>query len=342
MKIIKKNIKLLIGIIIGILISGSAVIAESIIEANHIKYSNSKTEKTNVQDAIDELYELSENLKNNNFASLILKNNKVINKEPTLTTSSNNTSDESGLYKSTNTNSGTTYYFRGNVENNYVNFAGFTWRIVRINEDGTIRIVMQDGINNNTTYAFNTNYNSYAYMYYTNSQVKTILENWYRANIESKADLVKNVASGNYYCEQAKVKLVSNAETGNANMTVYSSYTPNFKCAADGNNKGLVNASIGLLTYDEVVYAGGYWSKENSTYYLYNSNIWWWTMSPTGFLLGSSRVWDIYFNGSINRDHVATATNGKYNVSLRPVLILKSDTQISLGDGTKNNPYVLS
>lgn len=65
-------------------------------------------------------------------------------------------------------------------------------------------------------------------------------------------------------------------------------------------------------------------------------------MSPTGFVLGSSRVWDIYFNGSINRDHVATTTNGKYNVSLRPVLILKSDTQISLGDGTKNNPYVLS
>ena len=43
MKIIKKNIKLLIGVIIGILISGSAVIAETIIEANHIKYSNSKT-----------------------------------------------------------------------------------------------------------------------------------------------------------------------------------------------------------------------------------------------------------------------------------------------------------
>ena len=61
MKIIKKNIKLLIGI----LISGSDVIAETIIEANHIKYSNSKTEKTNVQDAIDESYELSEKIKYN-------------------------------------------------------------------------------------------------------------------------------------------------------------------------------------------------------------------------------------------------------------------------------------
>ncbi len=36
---------------------------------------------------------------------------------------------------------GTSYYFRGNVKNNYVKFAGFYWRIVRINGDGTIRIV---------------------------------------------------------------------------------------------------------------------------------------------------------------------------------------------------------
>ena len=338
MKIIKKNIKLLIGIIIGILISGSAVIAETIIEANHIKYSNSKTEKTNVQDAIDELYELSENLRHNNFASLILKNNKVINKKPTLTTSSNNTSDESGLYKSTNTNSGTTYYFRGNVENNYVNFAGFTWRIVRINEDGTIRIVMQDGINNDTKYTFNSNTNNYTYMYYTNSQIKSKLESWYQANIGSKADLAKNVASGNYYCEQAKTKADSSWTSGSANMIVYSSYTPNFKCTADGNNKGLVNASIGLLSYDEVVYAGGYHGKSNSNYYLYNSSIYWWTMSPCGFAdhYFAAGAWYGNTAGSISRDSVTLT------FSLRPVLILKSDTQISLGDGTKNNPYILS
>lgn len=36
---------------------------------------------------------------------------------------------------------GTSYYFRGDVTNNYVKFAGFYWRIVRINGDGTIRIV---------------------------------------------------------------------------------------------------------------------------------------------------------------------------------------------------------
>ena len=37
---------------------------------------------------------------------------------------------------------GTSYYFRGNVVDNYVSFANKTWRIVRINGDGSIRIIL--------------------------------------------------------------------------------------------------------------------------------------------------------------------------------------------------------
>jgi len=36
---------------------------------------------------------------------------------------------------------GTSYFFRGAVENNYVKFAGFFWRIIRINGDGSLRII---------------------------------------------------------------------------------------------------------------------------------------------------------------------------------------------------------
>ena len=68
---------------------------------------------------------------------------------------------------------------------------------------------MQDGINSNANIAFNSNYNNYTYMYYTNSQAKTTLESWYQTNIGSKKDLASSVASGAYYCEQAKVKLNS-------------------------------------------------------------------------------------------------------------------------------------
>ena len=275
-------------------------------------------------------------IKSTSLYNKILSENTLIEKEPTLTTSSNNSSDESGLYSSTNTNSGeATYYFRGNVENNYVSFVGFTWRIVRINEDKTIRIIMQDGINNNASIVFNSNYNNYTYMYYTNSQVKTQLESWYHTNIGSKKDLAKNVASGAYYCEQAKAKRDSSWTSGNANMTLYSSYTPDFKCSSDGNNKGVVSANVGLLTYDEVAYAGGYFNQANNNYYLYNSAIYWWTMSPTGCAYGRSSVWTVYTTGYI---HSSISDDAR---TVRPVINIKSDTQV-IGNGTKENPYVVA
>ena len=263
--------------------------------------------------------------------------NKIITAEPTLTTSSNNTSDESGLYKSTATNTGEpTYYFRGNVENNYVSFAGFTWRIVRINEDGTIRIIMQDGINNKATYAFNSKYSNYTYMYYSNSNVKTVLENWYQKNIVSQEDLDNKVASGAYYCEQAKVSYPSSSQAGNTLLTSYLNYNPNYKCINDSNGKGIVNSKIGLLTYDEILFAGGYAAKNNNSYYLYN-NTNYFTMSPAGLSSSDSnyRVWHVNSLGYLGNPYAA------HSDSVRPLINLKSDIQISDGDGTINSPFVV-
>ena len=268
------------------------------------------------------------------LANKILSSNTLITDTPTLTTSSNNTSDKSGLYKSTATNSGDpTYYFRGNVENNYASFAGQTWRIVRINEDGTIRMIMQDGINNNSEYVFNSNYDNYTYMYYTNSEAKTQLESWYQKNIGSKSDLAKNVASGAYYCEQAKAKFSDSYTSGSATMTTYNKYTPDFKCTTDGNGKGVVNARVGLLTYDEVVYAGGYYNQNNSNYYLNNSSITWWAISPAGFSGLGSTTWFVV--GYIINGYVTDT-----NHSLRAVLSLNADTLVT-GTGTSSDPFVI-
>lgn len=50
---------------------------------------------------------------------------------------------EDGLLKGKD-DDGTTYYFKGNVEDNYVRFANLTWRIIRINGDGTVRLILDD------------------------------------------------------------------------------------------------------------------------------------------------------------------------------------------------------
>ncbi|MBD9105918.1 cadherin-like beta sandwich domain-containing protein, partial [bacterium] len=288
------------------------------------------------EDGSEKIYNV--NVTRKAVASLLkneIMKNTVITANPTLTTSSNNTSDASGLYKSTATNTGeATYYFRGNVENNYVSFAGQIWRIVRINEDGTIRLITQNIINS-TSYKFNSIINNSTYMYYSNSQAKTQLESWYQTNIGSKSDLAQNVASGAYYCEQAKVKEVSEILSGNATMTVYNKYTPDFKCTTDGNGKGIVNASVGLLSYDEVVYAGGYPNQENNNYYLYNQNFWW-TMSPNGFIstFSYSSVWVLTNKGKAHYSCV------DMNNGFRVVLVLKSDT-MTTGTGTNSDPFVV-
>ena len=71
---------------------------------------------------------------------------------------------------------GTSYYFRGAVENNYVKFANFYWRIIRINGDGSIRMIYAgtkayaNGVTNQVssigTTAYNLNYQDNGYVGY--------------------------------------------------------------------------------------------------------------------------------------------------------------------------------
>ena len=57
----------------------------------------------------------------------------------------NDTNDTAeSVLASTTDDFGETYYFRGVVENNYVNFAGMCWRIVRIQGDSNIKLVLED------------------------------------------------------------------------------------------------------------------------------------------------------------------------------------------------------
>ena len=292
------------------------------------------------EDGSEKIYNVNVTRKNPiESISIFKKEYEVITTEPTLTTTSDASGDESGLYKSTDTNTGDpTYYFRGNVTNNYVKFAGQTWRIVRINEDGTIRIIMQKAANGKN-YQFNSNPNNQSYMYYDNSDAKRVLESWYNTNIDSNDELSSKVVNGYYYCQQAKVKYNSNFKSGNANMALYNSYTPNFKCNTDGNGKGLVNANIGLITYDEVVHAGGYLKQVNEKYYLYNFITW--TMSPSGINNSLSQAYTVNSDGYIKGRLLSfDAYYNSNSAGFYPVINLKSDTQVS-GTGTSSDPFVV-
>ena len=168
------------------------------------------------------------------FAETILANNKV--KAPiTKPGAAISTADEA-LLASTEDDNGTSYYFRGAVKNNYVEFANKCWRIVRVSGDGSVKLILHndnptgaanpcDAANNSasaafarytgTTYksAFNANYNDNAYVGFkygtvgsstyeathantNNSTILTNLETWYTNNLKT----YESVIDDNVWC----------------------------------------------------------------------------------------------------------------------------------------------
>ena len=266
---------------------------------------------------------------------------------------------------------GTSYYFRGAVENNYVKFAGYYWRIIRINGDGTIRMIY-DGTSAHAngesstdrqvgTAKFNNSYsdNTYVgYMYGTkgsstyedthkntnNSTIKTANDNWYKTNIFDK-NYSQYVADA-IYCNDRSLSSGTGIGTTHTYYMAYNrlntSKTPSLKCT-QANDKFTTSISlgngdstypVGLITADEVAYAGGKYSTSNSSYYLYSGN-WYWTISPNDFNSGGSRVWYVSFTGYLSADYVHNS------MGLRPVISLKSDTTFS-GNGSMSQPFEIA
>ena len=276
-----------------------------------------------------------------------------------------NCEETNGIYEE-KTSKGTTYYFRGTVDNNWVKFAGFYWRIIRINEDGTLRIIYQGTSNTATgsstqtqTSAFNSTRTDNMYVGYmyqsnqvhglaSNSTIKGVLDEWYQDNLSSYTDKI----DGNVgFCNDRRPSGtgLGTIETDYAAYNrLASSKQPTFECKdEDGEESDLYTTSgssqgnkaltypIGLITADEVVYAGGVWGTNNTSYYLYTGQAYW-TMSPYRFYNGWARVF------RVDSDGIPGGWGVNYTIGVRPVINLRNDVTISGGDGTASNPYVVA
>lgn len=166
--------------------------------------------------------------------------------------------------------------------------------------------------------------------YYSNSTAKNVIEEWYRSNIGNNRDYTNKIANGNYFCQSPRY----------INYTYQYQYIPDFTC----NNDYTIKYFIGLITADEVIFAGNgnklanstYFSSlgytPNNNYYLYNGeekNFW--TITPTDDN-------NIYGTNTLNIINSSSATEEKL---LRPVIILRADVKYAGGNGTKDNPYKL-
>ena len=316
------------------------------------------------------------------FKDIILAKNEV--KTPLTTPGAAVSTESEALLASTEDDYGTSYYFRGAVTNNYVEFANKCWRIVRVAGDNTVKLVLHNNNSSNVNnpcaasnndfgvafigdYAFNTNYNDNAYvgfMYGTSgstnyanthantnkSTILTNLEAWYTSNLASYANKIsdtiwcndKNISSSsynpfNYTMDSTKLGYGTNATYYAAMERLVSSSRVaggtglSLKC----NGKlSKISSKIGLLTIDEVAFAGGIYDTSSSYSYLNeNTSGSWWTMSPAFYKEGSA-VWHV------NSDGYLGYGVSDLELSVRPSISLISAIEV-IGKGISDNPYII-
>ena len=272
-----------------------------------------------------------------------------------------------GIYETTD-NLGTSYYYRGDVENNYVQFAGYYWRIIRINGDGSVRIIY-DGTSAHAngdsstdrqigTSAYNNINDIYTtsvgvgYMYQTNAQrpssqnsgtastIKGVLDSWYTTNITNKG-LDSKVVNTPGFCND---RAMSEEWESYPDYDIYyepyirvnTIHQPTLECS---NTLDLYTTKVGLITADEASMAGGVWKAPNDSYYLYIGQSYW-TISPCNYYVATfgrnATVFGIYENGMLEHMDVVLGT-----FTVRPVINLSSDVTLT-GTGTMSDPYVVS
>ena len=320
----------------------------------------------------------------------ILANNEV--KAPITPPGTAVSTADEALLASAEDDYGTSYYFRGAVTNNYVEFANKCWRIVRVGGDGSVKLILHndntvgaanpcDAANNSTSAAFarysgttytskfNEKYNDNAYVGFkygtvgsstyeathanTNkSTILTNLETWYTNNLKDYADTIADTVWCNDKTNVTDTTFDPWSITPNGlgyakNATHYGA-TQRLVSADDSTGgTGLslkcngelskITSKVGLITADELAFAGYVFGLKNTTTYLQENatDTWWWSLSPFYFYDGDACVWDVYDGGVLGDSFVSRADG------VRPSISLKSTTNVT-GNGTSDTPYIIS
>ena len=260
------------------------------------------------------------------------------------------------------------------------------WKIVRINEDGSIRLIYQgneptigrgeatigesafneeSGDNAHVGYMYgkvgSTTYEE-THQNINDSTIKKKLDNWYSKNLTGYSNYIAD--SG--FCNDRSITAAGGGtKLGyGTNYTNYKawermySYKPQFACPQKNdlftvnNGKGnqVLTYPVGLLTIDEAAYAGGvgwptYGETQNNPDFYLNNGTWYWTMTPNDYADYSSyEPYERFTAGHwfVHGDGYLYGNWAWYDSGdVRPVINLKSNVEITEGNGTVTTPYIV-
>ena len=325
---------------------------------------------------------------NNRINFKMLKNDikkKYISSEE-ITTSLIGSKIDTALMSYTDDDMGTTYYYNGQVDNNYIIFGKYTkdmyinnntlydecpsgetctkiaskgddmlWRIIRINGDGSIRLIY-NGTIGNSKYNSSDNdpiYVGYKYTQYNNhglgnnSTIKSYLDNWYKNNLS--APKYEQYIVGSIFCtnrnafsDSDKTNPLYDYETSTQYFQNYNNTVSNLECSnskdrfyinSSFNSNGILDNPIGLLSYEEAFLMGLNTSSDSTSNYLTNE-LNFWTLTPSHYNGGAYNFY-VNKNGKIENKKVSDP------LAIRPVISISANTPV-IGDGSRDNPYTFS
>lgn len=309
--------KYLIGFTISLFIVGIAgAYAAVTFPSNAVSYdnSNSKLKSNNVKSAIDELYN---ECKNNASENPQITNPSDL-KDNLVTIGD-------GLYKDEYENR---YFYKGVNPDNYVNFNNELWRILSIEEDGSMKIIKQDNIgkmawdsSNSNNWARPATLNTYLNETYYNSLNSTAKDQiasheFSIGKIDDNNDLKAQINDENAVKWNGEIALPTASEYLRTNSNINQCKTHSL----NNNNTFRCNLSNWLL-------------KDNGSNYRS-----FWTLSSDKVV--SSYIFIVTDDGSLMTHSYGNAS--RTDKTVHPTLYLKSNIKITGGLGTEENPYQLS
>ena len=193
-------------------------------------------------------------------------------------------------------------------------------------------------------YSFGTNSREDALSNVNNSSIKSYVDNWYKNNLNNYTDKISEKA---YFCNDRRIT------SGDGYGMSITNYQPldrvkngkiDLNCpqiqdkftVSNETGNGDLTYPIGLITSDEAMMAGGIYGSANILYYLY-SGYNYWTMSAH-----TLNTWFYTRNQVITETGVISSGDNLYAQGVRPVINLDPDKITFTGNGTMQDPYVIS
>ena len=228
------------------------------------------------------------------------------------------------------------YYFKGNVENNYVQFGTYKtsdggntigqpilWRAIRMNEDGSLRLISDNSIAV-TTWSNSSN-RSYIYQ---DSNVKNVIDKWYEDNIGSDNNLDSKVYNS-YFCNDIGLDKSNYLEDNSVAYERIVEYSqPQFRCIDEYR----FESKVALISSDEAFYAGV--TNDSANSYLINGDEQYEMLTLTARSIAPAIFG--YSDSGFAEHHLY------YDTSIvKSVINLRPDVTISGGTGTSTDPYII-